>query len=175
MRELEDEYIEGGEVALYSDDLTFEDLASHCKQTKYCEAEYDEVGNKLFGVRDTSVYDAHLKHFKAFFGRIKVRDIRVGNLRAYRNHRLRSKTKGGGNVNIGTVNREMNTLRAMLNEAKINDWITVNPFSKARPGELISTADEQPRETTLTYEQEQRLSPHTRWSGSISRCYLALR
>jgi len=156
-RELEDEYLEGGEAALYSDDLTFEDVANHCKQTKYCEAEYDEAGNKLFGVRDTSVYDAHLKHFKAFFGRIKVRDIRVGNLRAYRNHRLRSTTKGGGNVNIGTVNREMNTLRAMLNEAKINDWITTNPFSKARPGELISTADEQPRETTLTYEQEQRL------------------
>jgi integrase len=78
-------------------------------------------------------------------------------LRAYRNHRLRSKTKGGGNVNVGTVNREMNTLRAMLNEAKINDWIMVNPFSKARPGELINTADEQPRETILTYEEEQRL------------------
>lgn len=48
-RELEDEYLEGGEVALYSDDLTFEDLANHCQQTKYCEAEYDESGNKLFG------------------------------------------------------------------------------------------------------------------------------
>jgi hypothetical protein len=70
---------------------------------------------------------------------------------------LRSKTKGGGNVNIGTVNREMNTLRAILNEAKFNDWITINPFTKARPGELINTADEQPRETILTYEQEQRL------------------
>jgi integrase len=156
-RELEDEYLEGGEVALYSDDLTFEDLANHCQQTKYCEAEYDESGNKLFGVRDTSVYQAHLKHFKKFFGKIRVRDIRVGNLRGYRNHRLRSKTKGGGNVNIGTVNREMNTLRAMLNEAKINDWIMVNPFTKARPGELINPADEQARETILTYEQEQRL------------------
>ena len=156
-RELEDEYLEGGEVALYSDNLTFEQLADHCQKTKYCEAEYDESGNKLFGVRDTSVYEAHLKHFKEFFGKIRVRDIRVGMLRAYRNHRLRSKTKGGGNVNVGTVNREINTLRAMLNEAKINDWITVNPFTKARPGELISTADEQPRETILTYEQEQRL------------------
>jgi hypothetical protein len=48
-RELEQVYLEGGEVALCSDDLTFEALANHCKQTKYCEAEYDEVGNKLFG------------------------------------------------------------------------------------------------------------------------------
>ena len=38
-RELEDEYLEGGEVALYSDNLTFEQLADHCQQTKYCEAE----------------------------------------------------------------------------------------------------------------------------------------
>lgn len=29
-----------------------------------------------------------------------MRDIRVGMLRAYRNHRLRSKTKGGGNVSL---------------------------------------------------------------------------
>jgi integrase len=40
--------------------------------------------------------------------------------------------------------------------AKINDWITTNPFAKARAGELITT-DEQLRETILTYEQERRL------------------
>jgi len=154
---LENEYLEGGEIAVQSDEMTFEQLAKHCQETKYCEAEYDDAGNKLFGVRDTSVYEAHLKHFKEFFGRIRLRDIKVGNLRAYRNHRLRSKTKGGGNVNVGTVNREMNTLRAMLNEARINDWIPVSPFTKARPGELINTADEHQRETILTYEQEQRL------------------
>jgi hypothetical protein len=45
-----------------------------------------------------------------------------------------------------TVNREMNTLRAMLNEARSNNWITVNPFTRAKPGELISTVDEQPRD-----------------------------
>ena len=98
--------------------MTFQDLATHCEQTKYCEAEYDEAGNKLFGVRDTSVYEAHLKHFTELFGRIRLETYRVGNLRGYRNHPLRSKTKGGGNVNVGTVNREMNTLRAMLNGLK---------------------------------------------------------
>ena len=33
-RDLENEYLEGGEEALYSDDLTFADLASHCQQNK---------------------------------------------------------------------------------------------------------------------------------------------
>ncbi|MBA3357585.1 MAG: phage integrase SAM-like domain-containing protein [Pyrinomonadaceae bacterium] len=133
-QDLENEYLEGGEIAVQSDEMTFAQLAKHCQETKYCEAEYDDAGNKLFGVRDTSVYEAHLKHFKEFFGKIRLRDIKVENLRAYRNQRVRSKTKGGGNVNVGTVNREMNTLRAMLNEARINDWIPVSPFTRARPG-----------------------------------------
>jgi integrase len=51
----------------------------------------------------------------------------------------------------------MSTLRAILNEAVINDWIFVNPFSKAKPGELISIADERKRETILTSLEEQRL------------------
>ena len=63
---LENEYLEGGEIAVQSDEMTFEQLAKHCQETKYCEAEYDDAGNKLFGVRDTSVYEAHLKHFKEF-------------------------------------------------------------------------------------------------------------
>lgn len=71
-RELEDEYLSGGEVALFSDNLTFEDLATHCQQTKYCQAEYDDAGNKLFGVRDTSVYEAHLKHFRGLSERSEL-------------------------------------------------------------------------------------------------------
>src|SRR5258705_1101431 len=40
-RELEDEYLSGGEVALFSDNLTFEDLVTHCQQTKYCKVASD--------------------------------------------------------------------------------------------------------------------------------------
>src|SRR5689334_16500907 len=56
----------------------------------------------------------------------------------------------GMNRSIATSNRIMSTVRAILNEAVINDWILVNPFSKAKPGELISIADERKRETILT-------------------------
>jgi hypothetical protein len=48
-------------------------------------------------------------------------------------------------------------LRAILNEAVVNDWIVVNPFTKARKGELVTTADERERETILTAAEEQRL------------------
>src|SRR5205807_8054969 len=48
-------------------------------------------------------------------------------------------------------------MRAMLNEAMVNDWILVNPFKKVRPGELISIADERKRETILTTAEEKIL------------------
>ena len=51
----------------------------------------------------------------------------------------------------------MSTLRAILNEAMINDWIIVNPFSKVKAGELISIADERERETILMPADEQKL------------------
>lgn len=157
LRKLEDDFLSGGQTAIESDAVTFAELAKHCQTTKYCEAEYDKEGRKLFGVRDTSVYKAHFKHFTAFFGTMKLRNIKVAQLRAYRNHRLRSKTKTGGNLDVSTVNREMSTLRAVLNEAMVHDWILVNPFNKVRPGELITITDERNRETILTAVEEQRL------------------
>jgi Phage integrase SAM-like domain len=114
---LEDEFLAGGQTTVESDEMTFAELAKHCQETKYCKAQYDDEGRKLLCVRDTSVYDAHFGHFKAFFGRMKLRDIKVVHLRGYRKHRLESKTKSGTKVNVATVNREMSTLRAVLNEA----------------------------------------------------------
>jgi integrase len=156
-KELEEEFLAGGQTTIESDGMTFEQLSKHCEAEKYCAAEYDDEGRKLLGVADTSVYEAHLKHFREFFGKMKIREIKLVHLRGYRNHRLRTKTKRGTNVTVDTVNREMRTLCAMLNEAKRNDWILVNPFGKGRPGELIPTAEEHRRETILSWEEEQRL------------------
>ncbi len=142
--------------------MTFADLAKHCKEVKYCAAQYDEAGNKLVGVRDTTVYEAHFKHLKDFFGKMKLRNIKVAHLRGYRTLRLATKTKSDKHLNLATVNREMSTLRAALNEAVICEWLIVNPFNKAPRGELISVADELQRETILTPAEEIRFWPPVR-------------
>jgi hypothetical protein len=77
--------------------------------------------------------DTQIKALKAFLGGIKLRELRVANLRAYRKARLDSRNRYGGRLSVSTVNREMSTLRAMLNEAVVNDWMIVNPFKKVRP------------------------------------------
>ena len=157
LRELEEEFEIGGQTAVESQLMTFPDLVTHCKETRYCDAQFDSEGRKIIGVRGKSTVESHIKALKDFFGTIKLREIRVANLRAYRKHRLLSKTRQGERLSVGTVNREMSTLRAMLNEAMVNDWILVNPFKKVRPGELISIADERKRETILTTAEEKIL------------------
>jgi len=157
LRELEEEFELGGQTAVESDLLTFADLVKHCKETRYCEAEFDSEGRKIIGVRGKSTVDSHIKALEDFFGTIKLRDIRVANLRAYRKHRLFSRNRHGKRLSVATVNRELSTMRAMLNEAMVNDWILVNPFKKVRPGELISIADERKRETILTPVEEKAL------------------
>jgi integrase len=98
-----------------------------------------------------------MKRLEAFFGNILLTNITVAYLRAYRHERVMSTKANGERLNVSTVNRELSTLRTMLNEALVNDWITVNPFSKTRPGELIRIADERKRQTVLTRSQEEKL------------------
>ena len=150
-----------GPKALESPVTTFTQLADHCEEKVYIEAEYNDDGEKIFGVRSAATYKAHLKHTRAFFRDKKLEEITVDDLVAYRNHRLRS-TRPGPNetkvgIKAGTVARELNTLRAMLNRAKRNRWIQNSPFEYAHKNEVIKASDRKKRKLFLTFEQEIKL------------------
>jgi integrase len=158
----------GGSKAVESDRMTFSDLIEYCGKEVYVKAEYNEAGEKQSGVRGLSVYRAHLKHLKEFFKGTLLRDITVAHLKRYRSYRLSCKRvaiveKDGQKVKVektispGTVSRELNTLRAMLFEAKRNRWIQENPFREARRNEVIRSSDKKSRNLVLSYEQETRL------------------
>jgi len=51
LRDMEDEFESGGQTAMESDQMTFAELAKHCKETRYCEAQFDSEGRKIIGVR----------------------------------------------------------------------------------------------------------------------------
>ena len=157
LKELEDEFLSGGAVAVESDRMTFQSLVTHCKENRYCEPVYDSEGRKLMGVRGRGTILGHLAVLEKFFGKMLVREINVASLRAYRKSRLLTKTKAGTLLSVCTVNRELSTLRAVLNEAIVNDWLLVNPFKRVRPGELISIADERKRTTVISLTEEGRL------------------
>lgn len=164
LKSLENKYLAGGETLIGSEGKTIGELLDHCLKNRYYEPIYDSGGRVKSGVRSFKTVESHIKAIATFFGSViegegeeakyvggmKLRDIKVASLRAFRKELLKE-------VEIPTANRKLSTFRAILNEAVINDWIVVNPFSKARKGELITIADERARETILTSAEEQRL------------------
>ena len=55
LQDLIDQHVAGGAEVLEARNMTFAALAEHCKETRYCEAFYDEQGRKLYGVREPVV------------------------------------------------------------------------------------------------------------------------
>ena len=150
LKELEDDFSERGVASIGADQMKFSALVTHCKEKRYGEPIYDSDGRKLAGIRGRKTVLGHLKVLEKHFGQMQLRNINVASIREYRIARLQGRS-------IGTVNRELSTLRAMLNEAIVNDWLRVSPFKRVRPGELISTADERKRTTVISFAEEARL------------------
>jgi len=69
-----------GPKALETEVTTFAHLAEYALKEMYVEANYNDDGEKLCGVRDASTYKAHIKHLRAFFGDKKLRTIKVRDL-----------------------------------------------------------------------------------------------
>ena len=67
LKELEEEFEIGGQTAVESNLMTFADLVTHCKDTRYCEAQFDSEGRKIIGVRGKSTVESHIKALEDFF------------------------------------------------------------------------------------------------------------
>jgi integrase len=90
-----------------------------------------------------------------YFGRRKVRSITHADIEAFKLRRLKEPTVRGDERSIAAVNRELELLRAILNFAQRQNWISKNPFNSAAP--LICKADEVQRERVLTFKEEELL------------------
>jgi integrase len=162
IRRLRNDLEKRGPKALKTKVVTFAHLADYCETDIYVQAEHNEEGDKTnSGVQQPATYKSHIKHFREFFAGKKLKELSIADLKRYRSHRLRSTRRGRNNtrVNIkpGTVARELGTLRAMLNEAKRNQWIDENPFAFARKNEVIKSSDRKKRNLFLTFDQEIKL------------------
>jgi integrase len=157
LQDLIDQHIEGGSKTLDARNMTFASLAAHCKETRYCDAFYDEQGRKLYGVREPKKFASIINRLVTLLGHLKLSDITVSHLEQYRRTRLSTKTNRGTYTDVATVNRELSTCRALLNDAVVNDWLLRSPFAKAKKGELIAIAHEAKRQVVLSSEDEEKL------------------
>jgi hypothetical protein len=137
--------------------MTFAALAELSLAKRYCAAVYDDRGRKMSGVRNPKKVASMIKRLVNIFGPMKLHEITVAHLIDYRKTRLTTPTSKGTFTDVATVNRELSTMRAMLNDAIVNDWLVRSPFTRAKRGELIPVAHETKRERLLTAEEEVKL------------------
>lgn len=132
--------------------MTFADLADYYIKNYLHEAVYvNEM--KVSGVRGRVEALSEVKPLQVYFGNRKIQQITYGDIRNYKNERLRTPTKQGNQRAIASVNKELGKLRRMLNIAVREQWLPRNPFSNGES--LIST--EIPRTRILNFDEEQRL------------------
>jgi integrase len=134
--------------------MTFNHLSDYYEQHYLKPAEYVN-GQKIFGLRDIARPKEFLKHFKAFFGKKKLRDIVYGDLLIYRERRFKVHTQYNRQRTMASWNREAAVLRRIFNIACQQGWILKNPFHCGDP--LIIVSAERRPEKILTVAEEARL------------------
>ncbi len=154
VREMRDELKDHGEEVLLSDNMTFKYLAEKYRAAKVFPAEIKD-GKKIGGLKSYKSEEGNLKTLVSYFGTKAIRTIRPFNVEKFRKDRLEAATRHGRPRKIASVNRELSTLRAMLNFAVRNSWIIQNPCMKV--ANLVSASHEVERDRILSFEEEARL------------------
>lgn len=177
---LENENFVYAETWLSSDNLSPDvKIWEDYETTKLIQAVYVD-GVKVAGKRSIKPVQTAVNSLSAYFGRKSIRAIKTSDLEAYKSHRLNTsveievnqktqtidentgkkktkieKVKRTSQRKVSSVNRELETLRAMFNFAIENDWLIKNSFLKKKG--IISKACENERDRTLSIEEEIRL------------------
>lgn len=165
-----------GEETLQADKVTFKDLAEKYKQAKVFPAVIRD-GIKVSGLKSHKPVETYVKIASAFFGKKRIRGIKPSDIEKFKQERLNTlvervikekitytdengkkknryekKTKTSPRK-VSAVNRELATLRAMLNFAEEEGWLIKNPF----PAKIISFSAERERERILSSDEESLL------------------
>jgi integrase len=154
IRQIKRELEERGESSIRSARMTFNELADYYSDHYLKPAEYRD-GRKVSGLRSLATPLGQLNTLRQCFGRKYLRSITYGDLRAFRDSRLKTPTRSGGPRALASVHRELALLRRMISVAVREGWIINDPFRRGES--LISLVNERRRERILSYEEEIRL------------------
>lgn len=183
LREQELKFNRSGGREFDAETMTFNDLADHYEKYYAKEAEYSE-DRKIGGLRSLAPVQGYLKVLRERLGRLKLAKITYSVIREYQSVRLKTPVVKETRVKvplsreerrklgtrkqhrieykevsrprkIASVNRELTTLRHMLNIAETEGWIPKNPFKNGQS--LIHVSAETMRQRILSRDEEQRL------------------
>jgi integrase len=150
LRQIEDD----GPGVVDGERMTFKKLAEDYTDHKLKPPVY-QGETRVSGMRSWKHQLVVLKPLIEHFGNMRIRLITHTSIEKYKRQRLLIKTRRGKDRDIASVNRELSLMRAILNYAKRQGWLSRNPFGTGES--IISNADETRRERILTREEESRL------------------
>ena len=176
VRAMRDELNQHGEETLNADKMTFLSLSEKYKEAKVFAAIIKD-GHKVAGLKSHKPVETYVKIAVEHFGKKLIRSIKPRDIENFKTVRLKTpveieikkkvkelnpKTNRMKNVitkekritdrKLSSVNRELSTLRRMLNFAVNEGWLIANPFQKT--DKIISNASEKGRERILDYGEE---------------------
>lgn len=175
---------------------TFQELAEKYK-SQVSIAPVMRDGKTIRGLKSFKIVNRYVDFWVGIFGNLRLDKLSLSLIEEAKNERLddpveqeinvRVPNKDGGRKKwkiekqtvtrsrkVASVNRELCTLRAMLNYAVELRWINKNPFSDAKGKKLISIGDEVQRDRILSRQEEIRLTKAIDETGSkyLKACYL---
>lgn len=154
LEELIDKLKNGGRKVIDAEKMTFNNLADYY-QKHYAKPAKFVDDRKIEGMRNYTRIIGFLKHFRAYFGKMKLNNIDYDDIVAYRTFRFSVPTHYKKTRNIATMNRELSSLRRVFNIGIRKGWITRNPVCMGEP--LIDKSAERRRDRILTIGEEKRL------------------
>ncbi|HZS05327.1 MAG TPA: site-specific integrase [Blastocatellia bacterium] len=144
----------GGDRMVDAAKLTFRKLADIYAERKLIPPVIRGT-ERVAGLRSYKVQRGYLKALLESFGARKIAGITHSDLEAYREARLQTKTYRGTDRSMANVHRELALLRAILNFAKRQGWLSRTPFEMGES--VIRVANETQRDRILTRQEEERL------------------
>lgn len=150
LREVEDH----GPEIVEADKMRFAALAKIYEERKLIPAKY-EGDTKVAGLRSYKSQQRRLSTLVEYFGKKLVRAISHSDLEQFKDERLALPTWRGDKRSYADVNRDLQTLRIVLNFAKRQGWLPITPFERGEA--LINIAHERKRDRVLSRDEELRL------------------
>jgi Phage integrase family. len=133
----------------------FKEIAAQYSTHKVKPARYLN-DRKVAGMWSVRTERLRIRVLVDYFGDVPVTSITSARVERFKIERLETPTINKTERSIASVNRELETLRAILRYARNEGHISASPFEKASTP-LLSKADETKRTRVLTADEETRL------------------
>lgn len=152
------EFDHQGEEAIEGSKLLFRELCDIYEKKRLQKAEYVGEGRRrrrVRGKRSLEPSMAYLAVLRSYFGAKSIKKITHDDVEEFKQLRLATPTIRNSQRSIVDVNRCLEHLRAILRFAMRQGWLIRTPFEMGTS--LISKAEENSRERTLSYSEETAL------------------